>query len=252
MAKELKVLGSWNYEESVTKAKGLVDGLKKRTVELVRELYIAHKTLSNQGFRTDLKVEHIGTNVPKLYARTWEQFCDDIGLDKRTANRWLLLYVPSEDRMLTPEEYKEKVIRGWEALIAQLNPKFPNWRPAGWNQQVEAYYQKQLKIKALNELAAKPVQSLQPLLFDTSFYTDAGGIFSEPTQEDILHFHDLKVSAEKGRYTAPGQKTTDQVRTLYFIERLLKVYGADDRKDVAKAIADMILNVLIPSDEFYL
>lgn len=254
---------AWDYCESVTKTKSLVDGLKKRTLELVRELYIAREKMSCHGFRTDKNCisdtsnADFGTNVPKLSPltekpHTWEQYCDDIGLDKRTANRWLLLYVPAEDRMLTPEEYKEKVIQSWEVLIAKLNPKFPNWRPAGWNQQVEAYYQKQLKIKALNELAAQPVQAPQPFLFDTSFYTDAGGIFSEPTQEDILHFHDLKVSAEKGRYTAPGQKTTDQVRTLYFIERLLKVYGSEDRKDVAKAIADMILNVLIPSDDFYL
>lgn len=241
---------SWDYYESVTKTKGLVEGLRKRTVELVRELYIANKILSNSGFRTDLSKNYLGTNVPRLYALTWEQYCNDIGLEKRTANRWLLLYVPSEDRMLTPEEYKEKVQKEWDALIAQLNPKFPGWRPVGWNAQVEAYYQKQLKIKALNELAAQPVQSPQPLLFDTSFYTDAGGIFSEPTQQDILHFHDLKVSAEKGRYTAPGQKTTDQVRTLYFVEKLLKQFDPQSRRDVAKAIADMILNVLIPMDGF--
>lgn len=253
---------AWDYKESVAKAKGLVSTLKIRTLELVRELHIAREKMSCHGFRTDknriadASNADFGTFVPKLQPltepHTWEQYCNDIGLEKRTANRWLLLYVPEEDRMLTPEEYKEKVFNEWNALIAQLNPKFPNWRPAGWNAQVEAYYQKQLKIKALNELAAQPVQSPQPLLFDTSFYTDAGGIFSEPTQQDILHFHDLKVSAEKGRYTAPGQKTTDQVRTLYFIERLLKLYGTDDRRDVAKAIADMILNVLIPSDDFYL
>lgn len=235
---------TWDYKESVVDARFLVSSLKRKTLELVRELYRAHENLEPRQ-RTA-----IGTFVPM--DKTWENYCEDIGLEKRTANRWLLLYVPAEDRMLTPEEYKEKVIQGWEALIAKLNPKFPNWRPAGWNQQVEAYYQKQLRIKALNELAEKPVQNPQPFLFDTSFYTDAGGIFSEPTQQDILHFHELKVSAEKGRYTAPGQKTTDQVRTLYFIERLLKVYGADDRRDVAKAIADMILNVLIPSDDFYL
>lgn len=235
---------AWDYKESVENARFLVSSLRRKTVELVRELYRAHQALEPQGRSA------VGSFEPTAY--TWENYCNDIGLAKSTARRWLLLYVPSEDRMLTPEEYKEKVLKEWDALIAQLNPKFPSWRPAGWNAQVEAYYQKQLKIKALNELAAQPVQSPQPLLFDTSFYTDAGGIFSEPTQQDILHFHDLKVSAEKGRYTAPGQKTTDQVRTLYFIERLLKLYGTDDRRDVAKAIADMILNVLIPSDDFYL
>jgi len=44
-------------------------------------LCVAREILSSQGARTD-----IDANAPKL---TWQGYCDEIEIDKSTANHWL-------------------------------------------------------------------------------------------------------------------------------------------------------------------
>lgn len=72
----------WDYEKSVEKVQPLIVKWKNLTLEIATELYIAREKLTDSGRRTDL-----GTNVPRL--PTWEQYCESIGFEKRTANRWL-------------------------------------------------------------------------------------------------------------------------------------------------------------------
>lgn len=50
------------------------------TVEVARELYIAREKLS-VGKADAARIMH-GTNVP---CKTWNQYCQDIGIEKRTA-----------------------------------------------------------------------------------------------------------------------------------------------------------------------
>lgn len=70
----------WDFEDSVAKTKQLVYRWKNLTLEMVTELYIAREKLSKEG-----KPVITGTNIPV----TWGQYCEDVGLEKRTANRWL-------------------------------------------------------------------------------------------------------------------------------------------------------------------
>ena len=51
------------------------------TTEILNDLYIAREMLSREG-----RPQETRTNVP-VY--TWNQYCVDIGVEKRTANRWL-------------------------------------------------------------------------------------------------------------------------------------------------------------------
>ena len=73
--------------------KTLPTGISKRTshhaqtiaanpdkVEAANELYVAREKLAKVGR------PEIGTNVP---VKSWNQYCHDIGIEKRTANRWL-------------------------------------------------------------------------------------------------------------------------------------------------------------------
>jgi len=71
----------WNYDESVNKLKPVIYKWKNLSQEMIEELWIAREKLSSQGIRTDL------TSAQKC--RSWAQYCDDIGVAKWTANRWL-------------------------------------------------------------------------------------------------------------------------------------------------------------------
>jgi N6-adenosine-specific RNA methylase IME4 len=101
---EPKIPMKWNYDQSVKKIKVLVYKWKNLTAEVVNELFIAREILSSQGARTDLKEE-----------KTWEDYCEEIGVERRTANRWLNRYLGTNDPKLeleTPElpEGKYQVI----------------------------------------------------------------------------------------------------------------------------------------------
>lgn len=68
----------WNYSKSVKHVHGIAYKWKDLTLDLATELYIAREILSNQGARTDLKETH-----------TWEGYCEQAGIERRTADRWL-------------------------------------------------------------------------------------------------------------------------------------------------------------------
>ena len=67
----------WDYNESVKKVKRIVYKAKNLTEEILGELYIAREILSSRYYRD-------GTNVP-----SWNEYCQEIGVEKRTVNRWL-------------------------------------------------------------------------------------------------------------------------------------------------------------------
>lgn len=67
----------WNYGESVKKTKQTIYKLKNITKDVAMDLWTAREMLSSRYHRD-------GTNIP-----SWNQYCTDIGVSKRTANRWL-------------------------------------------------------------------------------------------------------------------------------------------------------------------
>ena len=76
---------AWDYDTSVDKAKISINKWKNVTIEFLCELWIAREKLSvswEEKQRTSS-----GTFVP--LDKTWDSYCDDIGIEKRTANRWL-------------------------------------------------------------------------------------------------------------------------------------------------------------------
>ena len=85
----------------------------------LEELWIARAVLRNQGARTDL-----GANAPKL--TTWADYCEDIGVNKRTANRWLrpLTQMKELKEADVPELIemveKEELLPHQAAVIARL------------------------------------------------------------------------------------------------------------------------------------
>jgi hypothetical protein len=72
-------LATWNYDASVAKVNAIVLRWRDMTTDLLEELLIARDALSTGG-------------RPKGDAHTWVSYCEDIGVEKRTANLWLERY----------------------------------------------------------------------------------------------------------------------------------------------------------------
>lgn len=76
---------TWNYEESVAKVSVLVYKWKNVTQDIIDELRIARQALSREG---NPHRELTDANAP---VKTWADYCEAIGVDKSTINRWLAL-----------------------------------------------------------------------------------------------------------------------------------------------------------------
>ena len=109
-------LSTWNYEDSVQQVKANVYRWGKLQVEILGELWTAREKLSQTGRPQS------GTLVP---LKTWADYCEDIGLSKRTANRWLANYDAERKQIREPEPLQiEAPKRGTEP--GSLNSFFNN------------------------------------------------------------------------------------------------------------------------------
>ncbi|MEL3908040.1 MAG: hypothetical protein P1P64_03365 [Treponemataceae bacterium] len=111
---------TWNFEKSVAKIKPKVESWKSLTVEIAEELYIAREHLNGQiGQRKD-------PTADDYIEFTWTDYCDAIGISRRTANNWLTAFIPA-DQSETGEAYlmsqeELKAIRA-EQAEAQFNAR---------------------------------------------------------------------------------------------------------------------------------
>ncbi len=185
MANGLKVLEPWNYEKSVEAGKALISAFRKVSLDLVRELYVAHEALSCQGYRSDKNRILDASNadfVPNgTRLQTFEGYCEDIGLSRKTAYNWLALYIPEEDRLLTVEEAKERIEARYQELRQLVVEHIgdSSWRPEGWIKAFETRYQKELRAAELERIAMADE-------FDN--YIDEGGqiwLFDQPYLETL-------------------------------------------------------------------
>lgn len=79
-----EIPAQWDFDRSIEKIQPLIYRWKNLTVEIAKELWIAREKLSKEG---NPHISLTGTNVP--VKQTWAGYCEAIGLEKRTANRWL-------------------------------------------------------------------------------------------------------------------------------------------------------------------
>lgn len=148
--------GEWNYEESIKRLQPLVYKWKNLTIEVAQELYVAREMLANQGARVDL-----GTNVPKL---TWDGYCQSVGIEKRTANRWLSQFFPAEqkvtalaktDEMCAIEDLESLIDSGkrYSTILAD-----PPW--AYSNQATRAATDNHYETMPLDDICALPITDI--------------------------------------------------------------------------------------------
>ena len=242
----------WKYEDAVSTGRELVKLHGKITLDLVRELHSAREVLSNPGARTDLTSRQnvARCNDSKFVDQIqnerqlspWEKYCLDIGISKRTAERHLQLYDHENDRILTQEELKAKIIMEFESLIKQLDPAYPDWRPDGWNNACERYYQSKKHEGHLLKIAERD-HFEQLDLFNEAFLSTITAPIATP--EDILHFSEIKKRIAPIAY--PGAPVNRQAHAVMIVEKVLKDFPSKDRRGVAKALAEATL--LIAADE---
>ncbi len=147
-----KQIDAWNMESAVEKLRPKVERLRKASVDVARDLFIAHEALAQRG--GDRRSED---------AQTFG-FCDFLGLvgiSKKTAYLWLKLYDPVEDKVRTPEELsappKENAPELLEAqseferLVAHAMAT--GERLAGWTDEHEREYKRRKDNERFAELA---------------------------------------------------------------------------------------------------
>ena len=76
----------WDYDTSVEKTKTFFYKWKNLTNDILEELWVAREVLSKEGNPTGTNQYGTGTNVP---VPTWSDYCEEIGSERRTVNRWL-------------------------------------------------------------------------------------------------------------------------------------------------------------------
>ena len=89
-------LTTWDYAASVERVRPKVLKLHDLTLDIYHELWEARDALSAQGARSDLTSGQM--------SRSWEGYCADVGLVKRTVNRWLTRYDPEERKLIEAPE----------------------------------------------------------------------------------------------------------------------------------------------------
>ena len=146
-------IDTWNVESAITALQPKVEQLRKVSVEVARDLYIAHQALAQRG--GDRRSE----DAPVF------GFCDfleAVGLSKKTAYLWLKLYDPAADRVRTPEELALENARSANPVLPQEDGDFERLvahamatgeRLAGWTDAHEKEYKRRRDNERFAELA---------------------------------------------------------------------------------------------------
>jgi len=89
----------WDYYKSIHTMRENLLKWEKVTFDILLELWIANKKLSKRG-----RPKKIGTSGSIM---TWNSYCKDIGISKRTANRWLQYFDPKLGKIKKPKAKEE-------------------------------------------------------------------------------------------------------------------------------------------------
>lgn len=159
----------WDYDQSVKKVSILLGDLKavvlkKSTLtdEIVKELYEAREFLSNRG---SWAVVQNGTTQ-----KGWGQYLEDCGLKRTTVHYWLEHYEPTEQRLLTDDEFEAKQQKkrleektAQEQIRAKVNVAYKTGnKPENWDAKCEKAYQEKIEEeRQRDERIAKAKESMQ-------------------------------------------------------------------------------------------
>lgn len=123
---------AWDYKKSLVAVKAIIYKWTHLSVSVAEELFIAREKLSAVGRPT--KEDKTG----QMSRLSWNDYCNELGVEKRTVNRWLkrffgksLLDEPEEKALSEPEEKDEK--RPRESMLCCLAEHYDSKDPM-WSQ----------------------------------------------------------------------------------------------------------------------
>lgn len=141
---------TWNLESAIERCRNNFNSFQRSAALLAKDLFIAHEALARMGG------DHRSENAIVF---TWSDFCETVGISRKTAMLWMRLYDPIQDRVLAPEEITPvKTINsiddgGHENRVAHAMAT--GERPAGWTQEDEKEFKKRKANEHFAELADK-------------------------------------------------------------------------------------------------
>lgn len=140
----------WDLESAINRCSENFHSFQKSAALLAKDLFIAHQVLAVRG----------GNRTDDAPAFTWTDFCNAVGISRKTAALWMKLYDPVEDRVRAPEELAplksanlEIDDGGHESRVAHAMAT--GERLAGWTQKDELEYKKRMANEHFAELANK-------------------------------------------------------------------------------------------------
>lgn len=239
MSTEIEIIPNWDYEKSVLETKDRFQRWGKLTLELVKELHIARKALANSGYRSDLTSAHC---EPRFH--TWEEYTQAVGIPLATAKRWLFLYDPQEDRLLEPEEARARRDQMLEEMFREIEKhsrKNPDWRPEGWNSQLERAYRKWCsEMKTVSALEQEGYKQAE-LFSRENLRLLAQQLQEDPTPEEMLYQEELCSRYE--RIVTPLVKVQQQISIARLVEKAVTLFPSEARAEVARSVAKIIMDM---------
>lgn len=263
----------WSYDDAVAELKPKIVNWQKRTLEIIRLLYKANKELSTPGLRTDKKAisgrktqtscqmaqgckEPITQDSPKTFA----DFCEDIGLPKRTAYNWIALYDAEEDRLLTSDEFKARALAIRDELFETVRSHRysgePEWTPEKWSPKLETQYRTWLIEKGYDRIEIKPDYYGQALeddgmeglyefgMFSRSYIFDIGVRATRRMSGDGAIRADNAIQRYKARIPA-GIETRDMMRIPELGLAALELFPEEKRRQVAILAAEIFRDLAL-------
>ena len=290
-----KLEAQWTYDSAVEKLKPMVINWAKKTLEVARELYIANKKLSNSGYRSDLispqmrrgsrelddlTCAHLSIGSDNLSSLTcvpadkgsneqpctFKDFCDAVGIPYSTARRWLVLYDPDKDYLLTTEEYrdertkeldsfyesvrkKREKVAGYIPETKDINLKW-NRNITAWTDTVEGRFQAWLVDKGYKDLDPSKLLPAAPVPEDY----DEFGLFGFEYLDNLARKCTKKVSGEGameylnmtkeyGPRIPKGVDTRNILRIPVIVEAEFDDLDMYQKKETAKVLSEIILKL---------
>jgi len=115
----------WDYKTSVSKVQQFIYKWKNITQDVASELWIARENLNQDRSR-----DTSGAFAPM--GKTWSGYCEEIGINKSTANRWLNRWFPKEigegSGNNKPVRYNPSIIRERGSLFIICPHCNHNWK----------------------------------------------------------------------------------------------------------------------------
>ena len=276
-----KLEAEWSYKEAVERVKPMVVNWAKKTLEVARELYVAHKELSNQGYRSDLK-ELASDQLDRSLAtqetltsdqmdrsydiHSFSEFCSAVGIAMTTAKRWLALYDPDKDYLLTTEEYKDertKELDSFYESVRKKREKIAGYIPeskdinlrwnrniTSWTDTVEGRFQAWLVDKGYKDLDPSKLLPAAPASEDY----DEFGLFGFEYLDSLAKKCTKKVSGEGakeylnmtkeyGPRIPKGVDTRNILRIPVIVEAEFDDLDTFQKKETAKVLSEIILKI---------